>query len=194
MSLMSKKVILTKAVALLSVIGVSCLLVVLVSALGPSAREKSKIVSINLSGIAPGQVKMVKASLPLYIVSPTDEMLGDLDILSDHVWDRKISTEYTMSNGTRYFIFYGVQKVVPSCLPKLYKKDEPNSYRADSAMWLGGFWDLCRDVSYDYAGRTIRDIQYAYINFSRKLPNLPPVIGIRDDGEKLSLYDGEREN
>lgn len=187
---MSKKRILIIALALLSVIGVSLTLVTLLSALGPGAKEKSKLISVNLTDIVPGQVKLVDANIPVYIVSPTEEILSDLNTLSNHVWDSKISTAYTTSNGTRYFIFYGVQKKVHSCLPKLYKKEEPNSYRTDSTTWLGGFWDTCREVTFDYAGRSIKDIQYSYINLSRKSSNLPPVMGLRDDGEELWFYDG----
>jgi len=184
---MNRKDVLTKAIAALTIIGGICLSIVFVSALGPRAKARSNVINVSLSSITPGQVVLVGTNLPVYIVSPTNEMLSDLDYLTDHVRQRRISTEYRASNGDTYFIFYGVRNDFPSCLPKLYRKDEPNTYRSDNATWLGGFWDVCRDISYDYAGRVIKDIQYAYINFSANVSNLLPVTDASDDGEHLFI-------
>lgn len=173
-------------------ISISAVVYVLIDTLGPSARERASIINVELASISPGQTKLVGNYLPVYIVAQTDEILSDLNLLSNHVWDKNISTEYKASNGDKYFIFYAVRGGVPSCLPKHYSKNKSNTYRTDKAEWLGGFWDMCRDSSYDYAGRTIKDIQYAYINFSSEIPNLLPVIGLRDDGVRLSYYDGVR--
>lgn len=191
-SYMDSRKILTKTIFFMVFVSVASVVIVLTEALGPSARERANIVNVELSSIEPGQVKLVGNNFPVYVVAQTNEMLNDLGLMSDHVWDRRISTEYKTLTGDKYFIFYAVRKDVPSCLPKHYPKNKPNTYRTDEATWLGGFWDMCRDLSYDYAGRAIEDIQYSYINFSRKMPNLPPVMGLRDDGARLSFYDGVR--
>jgi len=89
---------------------------------------------------------------------------------------------------------YRVRPHLPGCLSALYRNDAPNKYDKNSSVWEDGFWDRCRDWTYDDAGRAIKDNEYAYVNFSVEAPNLATVSGVTDDREYLSFYGGGHGN
>jgi hypothetical protein len=189
---MNKKSVLRYGVLVLMLVGLAFIGRIFVTSLAPSAREKSQIVKIGLLDYKPGDVRLVRGDGPVYVIAHSDEILNDLDILSDHVWDQKINTLYKAGNGKSFFIFNGRSTIEPGCLIKHYPKTQPNIFRADDAKWYGGFLDPCRDVSYDYAGRLIKSISHSYVNFTKKAPNIYPPKFTHEDKEGLHVFHAQR--
>jgi hypothetical protein len=173
-------------------IGITMVIKVFIGSLSPSAREEAQIVKIGLLEYEPGEVRLVRGDGPIYVIAYSDEIMRDLDKLTPHVWNPKISTTYKAENGKRFFIFNGRGTIDPGCLVKHYPKTEPNSYREDNVVWYGGFLDPCRDVSYDYAGRLIRSISHSYINFTREASNMPRIKFMREDENGLYIFNEKR--
>lgn len=143
---------------------------------------------IDIDQLQHGQTVLVEGLFPYYVVVQSDEMLRDLTRLTPHVWNERMAAEYTDKNGRKYFIFYGISTAKPGCAVRYIPKLIPHPYRPREAVWLGGFYDGCRDVSFDYAGRAIRDHGYTFVNFTRPVKNLYEVKDVRDDGERISIY------
>ncbi len=66
-------------------------------------------------------------------------------------------------------------------------------YRAVSEdgkkQWLGGYWDPICEVSYDYAGRTIRSQAFSYNGYTAEFPNLAkPKLRIIEDNIVISMF------
>ncbi|MEJ2527942.1 MAG: hypothetical protein P8Y49_07700 [Sulfurovaceae bacterium] len=184
---MNIKIVHKLTVLMFLLIGITLVISIFIGSLSPSAREKAQIVKISLLDYEPGEVRLVRGDGLIYVIAYSDEMLRDLEKLSPHVWNAKVSTTYKSKNGRSFFIFNGRGTIDPGCLVKHYPKTQPNTYRGDNAVWYGGFLDPCRDVSYDYAGRLIKSISHSYINFTKEAPNMPQITYMREDEEGLHV-------
>lgn len=181
---MNKKAFLRYTLMILLFAALAITAAVFITSLAPGERARTSLVRVDLASLAPGQVKLVTADLPIYVVAQSPEMEKDLKQISEHVWDRRIATEYVGQDGRKFFIFIGVgarNERNDGCMVTHYPKNRTNEYRRGEAVWLGGFWDMCRDLSYDYAGRTIKDTKYTYINFTRDSANLAQPLLLESD-------------
>jgi hypothetical protein len=165
---------------------------VFVQSLSPSAKANSYKFVIDLNKINPGEVRLVRTEISIYVVAQSEEILRDLEILSNHVWNNEITTKFKSRNGRVYYIFSSRGTIGPGCFVKHYPKLESNIHATPEVKWNGGFLDLCRDVSYDYAGRLIQDISYSYINFSRRGQNLKPIAKLFEEEQGILVYYGEQ--
>ncbi len=178
---MTRKQLLT-ALGTVAITGLGFIGYVFIASLAPAANVEAQTTIINLNLINAGGVKRFKTkSKPVIIVQPDQEMLNDLHALEPHVWNSKRPCEFIIDNKA-YYIFFGIGTSKYACSLDHHEKGEKNEY-LPSHNWLGGFVDACRDNNYDYAGRSIKTMEYTLINFNIEVPNVAcPEITKLDDG------------
>lgn len=156
---------------------------VLVGYLGPSEKANSmrpySEYDLDLiRAMAPGDhIENLGVDGYVVIFKPTADQWHELEQLSDVVFDPEITT-YHVELGV-----FAVWSIGTSDAGACVLKHAPKGYFSHQPMWPGGYFDPCFDVSYDYAGRTIRDREYTAVNWGREADNLR--------GPDLSVYRGD---
>ena len=148
--------------------------------LGPSdAARPKEVAEIHIEEIrAIPQGDFVRVIGPdgiAFVFKPTPEILEELPLLDDSVFDPEIES-YVEELGV--FIYWGISTRFGCLLlhaPRGSLEHFPN--------WPGGFYDPCHDSSYDYAGRTLSDPNLSYARFVKEVSNLyVPEVSIHRDG------------
>lgn len=185
---MTRRRILGMSVAVLAVIGVAVTSFSLVASLAPSQKARAlagaPTVSIaDLVATEPGAVRFVEAyGRPILIFRPSEATWRGLKMLDAHVWNPKIAG---YSEEFNVFIFWGFSTKLGCNLKHfppgvVWDQERPN--------WNGGYFDPCGDPSYDYAGRTIKDVRYTVNGYAAEHPNLRPVHFEGPYGDQISIY------
>jgi Rieske Fe-S protein len=121
----------------------------------------------------------------LYLFRPSPAILARLNELGNDVHQ----PEYVSYADQLGLFLYWAHSTYSGCkLTHLRVGDDPGNQR-----WPGGYVNNCRDSSYDYAGRTIKNPSIAAISgFVPEVDNLAvPVFDI-DRAGILHLYAGTR--
>ena len=171
--------LLTVLVSVLGAIGVAATGFVLLRSLEPSETARAKnIVYVRAHDLAPGEVrKVIVGRFLLLIYRPTPEAMADLDVLNAQVWDPS-RRSYISELGLFAYLGEGTHL---GCVLKEVPKVKGSEY---TPQWRGGFLETCGDASYDYAGRRIRNREFALYGYGAELPNLiTPTIRVVNDGE-----------
>lgn len=165
---MNKK-ILTSIVISLAAIGIIAIGYMFINSLNPSAKAIANgEYVIDLTDIEIGKLKEFNIQgKPLYLYRPTDEQWKDIYFLTSHVWN----TEYSgYDDTTKIFIYWGLSTSI-GCKLEIHPKGK-NLISTSGGIWLGGYFDVCRESSYDYAGRTIKTYEYTYNGWTSEVRNL----------------------
>ncbi len=110
------------------------------------------------------------------VFKPTADQWDELELLSTAVFDPSMTT-YHEDLGV-----FAVWRIGTAAAGPCVLQHAPKGRFSHQPMWPGGFFDPCFDVSYDYAGRTIRDREYTAVNWGPEAQNLR--------GPDLSIYRG----
>jgi ubiquinol-cytochrome c reductase iron-sulfur subunit len=163
------KWLLKRSVIVITAVGFAVTAYVFISSLSPSARAKSESEHyIEIADLKPGEVLIVQVyGLPLYIHRASKEELNDLHLLDAHVWNKTYSG---FNDKQDIFVYWGQSTRSICSLVHLPKGD--SRIKEMGAVWLGGYYDPCRDSSYDYAGRTIKTYLYSGNGLTAEVPNL----------------------
>lgn len=167
---MDKKSVLKTALATLSLLGLGLLLYPFLASMGPSAAPRTEYVKeIDLTELTEGEVhSYLIGRQQILIMKPTPDQLESLERLNEHVWDK----EYASFDGVFVLVGFSTGKRGP-CLLKHIPKQKSQLVEYDSrAKWHGGYSDTNCEVSYDYAGRAIKEYMYTYNGFVERLRNL----------------------
>ena len=138
--------------------------------LGPSAAAHDGYTkNIDLTELTEGQVYNYNiGTKPVLLLKPSPEQIASINSLSPHVWNK----EYTSVDGIIALIGLSTSSKGP-CLLKHKPVQKSLLVEDDSdAKWQGGYWDVTCEVSYDYAGRAIKDSRHSYNGYHEKVDNL----------------------
>lgn len=148
----------------------------------PSEKAKNDdLVLIDLPKLHPGQLlELTVEGRRLLVLRPNEEQRESIRILSDHVWD---SDSYAYNAGIGAYVYWGESTRWGCPLDDKPPQESRIKQWDENAEWLGGFWDPWCEVSYDYAGRSIKSYMYTYNGYSAKYPNLrAPKIFKKENG------------
>lgn len=184
-----RKKFLWSAVSILAVAGLIGLSIPFVGALKPSARAKNDSVAyIDIPNLEVGRVYEFKIrNYPLFILKPSAEQFHSIAALDRDVYEKSYGS-FNKELGA--FIFWGISSARFHC-PLLHKPPEISrlSEYDKNAKWLGGYWDVLCEQSYDYAGRAIKTYRFSFNGFSSVTSNLPAaeLHGIGNDRYAISI-------
>jgi ubiquinol-cytochrome c reductase iron-sulfur subunit len=128
----------------------------------PSARAHAfgNPIEIDLSGMAPGEVKpYIYRGRTILVLRRTPDMLRELDSMSDRMIDVDSTDDpdYASNEGRsilpEFLVVEGVCTHL-GCVPRLTSAEQGK--RAVGKWWTGGFICPCHISGYDYAGRVVR--------------------------------------
>lgn len=161
------------------------------SSMGVSAKARNDdLAVIELPKLSPGQIVKVNVNgQELIFLKPDEEQKEAIRVLNDHVWDSD-SAAYRQDVGA--YVYWGVStkwgcplEHKPEQVSRIIKWDE-------SAKWLGGYWDWQCEVSYDYAGRSIRSYAYSFNGYNAEHPNLASPNIFKESNGKYVVSSRER--
>jgi Rieske Fe-S protein len=144
---MSKRTLLIVGVASMLVLGLALASIPFVASLSPSASRERPFIDVPLSGIQPGEYRVVEwLGQPVVIVRPTPAMLDALRNNTSNTWNHRAVTDSSA------FVFNPVSPVHGCAL-----QHAPQGPRyPGEENWPGGFFDPCHYGAWDYAGRTLK--------------------------------------
>ncbi len=136
-----------------------------VSSFAPSerARAMGSSVEVDISGLAPGETKMVEwRGKPVWILRRTPEMLAGLTTLGPQLVDPESEREQqpayaqnaTRSINPEYLVAVGICTHL-GCSPNSVAKGSNNP--SVGADWSGGFFCPCHGSTFDLAGRVFKN-------------------------------------
>ena len=136
-----------------------------VSSFAPSerARAMGSSVEVDISGLAPGETKMVEwRGKPVWILRRTSEMLAGLATLTDKLVDpgseREQQPAYAQNDhrsiNPEYLVAVGICTHL-GCSPNSVPKGSNNP--SVGADWTGGFFCPCHGSTFDLAGRVFKN-------------------------------------
>jgi ubiquinol-cytochrome c reductase iron-sulfur subunit len=136
-----------------------------VSSFAPSerARAMGSSVEVDISGLAPGETKMVEwRGKPVWILRRTPEMLAGLATLTDKLVDpgseREQQPAYAQNDhrsiNPEYLVAVGICTHL-GCSPNSVPKGSNNP--SVGADWSGGFFCPCHGSTFDLAGRVFKN-------------------------------------
>ncbi len=136
-----------------------------VSSFAPSerARAMGSSVEVDISGLAPGETKMVEwRGKPVWILRRTPEMLAGLATLTDKLVDpgseREQQPAYAQNDhrsiNPEYLVAVGICTHL-GCSPNSVPKGSNNP--SVGADWTGGFFCPCHGSTFDLAGRVFKN-------------------------------------
>jgi Rieske Fe-S protein len=161
--------ILLKIIYIFLIIAVLSVAYVVFDLMGPAKNviNKAEFV-VKLSSLVKGEVLEVNTGIgPILILKPSQDQLSDLDYLDGHVWNPQYSG---FNKEHSIFIQRGIG-TIRGCKLDHYKKGKLE-YTIENGIWLGGYFGLCYDSSYDYAGRTIKTWKHSINGGIFEAPNL----------------------
>lgn len=128
--------------------------------------------------MAPGEViENLGVDGFVVIFKPTADQQDELERLSEVVFYPQITTYH---DELGVFAVWGIGTSDAGACVLMHA---PKGHFSHQPRWPGGYFDPCFDVSYDYAGRTIRDREYTAVNWGREADNLR--------GPDISIYRGD---
>ena len=182
------------AITLFAVVGLGLFASIFFGYLSPSEESTDKtrltrsftdISAAEIRGLSPGDEKKFQVGgWVLGVYRPTDEAWEDLEALDDLVYSPEITTYFGQLD---LFIYW---RHAPHCgfVTSHRRKDEDDFDK----IWLGGYWDDPHGSSFDYAGRSIKDHDFALRGYSMKSRNLSaPKIEIRRNGSIRIRHDSD---
>lgn len=184
---MTRRRALVLSLMLFCAVGGAVVIYLLTASLAPSERARALAGAVTLSlddlaGVAPGNVRQMQAyGWPLFAFRPNEDTWRDLKALDANVWD---TTMVGYHEDLGLFLYWAVGTEVPCQLKHFPKGDVGANF---GLRWLGGYYDPCRDPSYDYAGRTIKTLDFTAVRYSRHVPNLYPVRYEGPYGNKIRI-------
>ncbi len=133
---------------------------------GAAARSEAQAL-ITLPLLRPGQLAQIEvAGRPLFLFRPTAAQRSALDRLDSEVWQSE-SRAWQQSIGA--YVYWGLS-TGNAC--RLEEVPAQAAAVPSGGEWLGGYWDARCEISYDYAGRAIRNPRYSWNGYSRDVANL----------------------
>jgi ubiquinol-cytochrome c reductase iron-sulfur subunit len=129
----------------------------------PSERAKAAgaPVEVDISGIAPGELKVVEwRGKPVWVIRRTQDMLASLKQGGSQLIDPKsessrqpdYATNEYRARKPEFMVMEGVCTHL-GCSPKLKTAQDKGEMGGD---WQGGFYCPCHGSKFDYAGRVFR--------------------------------------
>ncbi|MCV6637885.1 hypothetical protein [Candidatus Albibeggiatoa sp. nov. NOAA] len=182
---MNKRKALSILVGILSIVGMASLSYPFLMSLNPSARAiNNSFATVHLPKLELGVIYSIKVDgVPLLILRPNEYQKQTILKLDSHVWDKSINS-YHETTGA--YIYWGISPRFGCELAHFAPQDK----RSNNREWLGGYWDNWCEVSFDYAGRSIKNPNMTLNGFVWNNEGLPsPSVELKD-GNKLvvSLY------
>ena len=179
-----RKVLLGVATGLFA-LGLAVFSFVFAASMNPTVRaQNNSSVVLKFDEVQPGELKKIlveKFGRTLFVFRPTPEVLADLNTLDAHVWEPSRQA-YNSERGI--FVYWGESTKTGVGLEHI-AKGAPRLKHPGHA-WLGGYFDLMHDATYDYAGRTIKSFEYTYNGYNGKHPNMKvPKYEFLPDGNLL---------
>ncbi|QSP94194.1 hypothetical protein LPB19_13490 [Marinobacter salinisoli] len=166
-----KKILLRRILIFLSVSGLGFAFVPFLSSLAPpeAAKEEIKKIELNISELKAGEVySFTVQGRPVLVLKPSLEQEKSIELLNDHVWDR----DHRSFGGAYVFVGLSTSRKGPCLLEhKPAQESWLKSHDKDS-KWYGGYWDHSCEISYDYAGRAIKDYPYTFNGLDDRAENL----------------------
>ena len=153
------------------------------SSLMPSESAKSNAdFRVKLSDIKEGKVLLINhPSAPLLILRPNPEQLAAIKALDPHVNAKESNTFY---EPVKAFVYWGIDTRFGCGLDHIPPGPSLLSKYSAEAKWLGGYWSVGCEVSYDYSGRVITSYEYTNNGFVGDYKNLQ-VPHLHVDGDSL---------
>lgn len=182
------------AITIFSVVGLGLIGSIFFGYLAPTTESTEKtrlgrpftdISAAEIDSLRPGDAKFFAVggwALGLY--RPTDEAWEDLNSLNGLVYSPEITTYFEELD---LFVYW---RHTPHCgfITSHIRKGEDEYDK----VWLGGYWDDPHGSSFDYAGRSIKDHDFAMRGYSMESRNLSaPEIEIRRDGAIRIRHDSD---
>lgn len=136
-----------------------------VASLAPSekARALGAPVEVGLSGLLPGELKIVEwQGKPVFVLRRTREMLDSLgrhdDLIADPKSRRSLQPDYVQNPGRSVKPEILVLEAICThlgCIPTF----RPTPGAPDlGAAWPGGFYCPCHGSKFDFAGRVFKNV------------------------------------
>ena len=178
---MRKRILLWTTV-LLILVGIAGVITPFALALKPNPRGRNDdtyVTTLVIKGIRDGELQSVRVgNRNLFIFRPTPVQWQNIHRLDAHVWDPGMAA-WNPQLGAFFYWGYGTLRpytLIEEPVQGTHPKRQPwePGWEPDRPLWQGGYIDIDRDMSYDYAGRAIRDLDYTYTGFSLDVPNLWP--------------------
>jgi hypothetical protein len=102
---------------------------------------------------------------PLIVLKPTDSQKANIQLLNEYVANPETGSYFPEHD---LYIYWGLgKKNGYYCLVRHHPKP-----RYEGQKWKGGYLSLPCDISYDYAGRAIKDRDFSYIGYGGNFANL----------------------
>lgn len=166
---MNRKKYLRNVVLVLAIIGFGFSLYPLFVSMKPgSTSNQDGKMSLLIDDLEVGAVYRYELGGKLILVlKPSEEQLSSIQSLDKHVWDRS----YGAFIGVFVFLGHSTSEK-GGCGLSHYPRHASRLSNSENAEWLGGYWDVSCEVSYDYAGRAIKTYEKTYNGFNPKVRNL----------------------
>lgn len=195
---MRKRLLLWSTV-LVILAGIGFAIIPFASALKPNVVARNNSTDyVTLSPIRAGEVQRVTVrGKTLFILRPSPEQWQGIHQMNGHVWNPELSA---WNSQLKAFVYWGSSTLWGRMLFVMPSATEYSSYAAThqgetmpwerlypNPRWLGGYWSY-DDVSYDYAGRAIKDADYSAEGFELPVPDLETAHVELLAPEKLAVY------
>ena len=187
---MNKKKAIIVAMYVLASVGMALLAYPFIASMSVSAKSKNEsLVTIEIPTLTPG--KLLKIGIngkTLFLLKPDQEQEDTIESLTPHVWNASTSS-FNKEIGA--YMYWGHSTKWGCPLELLPRQESRLLDWEPNAQWLGGYWDDWCEVSYDYAGRTIKTYAFTRNGYNAELPNLhSPEVFIGSKGKYIvSIYE-----
>lgn len=144
-------------------------------ALSPNiAAENNDILIVDMPLLKPGVPVALKAGgRRFFLLSPTAAQLNDLHVMDAHVWHPDYGN---WSPDVQMFAYWAESTRFGAILQeKAVDQALRDRFNDRLQPWHGGYMNEWDDMSYDYAGRTIKDGDYTYYGMGLDFPNMHKV-------------------
>lgn len=114
----------------------------------------------------------------ILLLKPNQVQMNAVHALNEHVWNKS----FQRYNGVFVFIGHSTGKKGKCALA--HKPPRPSRLldHDPDTLWLGGYWDVACESSYDYAGRAIKSHNRSFNGFNPEVANLAtPHVKILDE-------------
>ena len=159
-----------------------------VASLGLSDRAKANsVVTIKVPELQRGKVLIVSVQgLPLVFLKPDIQQAESISLLNAHVWDINIKS---YNKDLDAYVYWGLSTRYGCSLSHHEQQGSRLKEWSNDAVWYGGYWDHSCEVSYDYAGRAIKNHKYTFNGYTKQVENLqvPSVFHKTKNGYVVSI-------
>jgi hypothetical protein len=152
----------------LTVIGLGYAAVPFLLSLAPSERARNSATFVlPLPVLEPGRLAILRINeRPIFLLRPNEEQTRSIALLDGHVWN---ASKGNYVRELDAYVYWGTSTKW-GCL--LQDKPAQDTGMTKKGEWLGGFWDPACEVSYDYAGRTIKTWEFTFNGYTGEFTNL----------------------